>query len=187
MSKNHFCLCCSFFETADGWCAEEASRVFHNNCFLPGWSFECLRGIREERRAKLTKRLFRNVCQLLPSNCPLQRRVNKLPAHCWPLINTLSLEPNCWVLTGRGQDVAQTLLQKCVRTHCATITTHRNVHRVYSERCLIGSLMWTAANFSLAQQQWVHANEMAEPNPGHVCSCLMSWELWLQSEHLLQK
>lgn len=28
---------------------------------------------------------------------------------------------------------------------------------------------------------------MAEPNPGRVCSCLMSWELWLQSEHLLQK
>lgn len=28
---------------------------------------------------------------------------------------------------------------------------------------------------------------MAEPNPGHVCSCVMSWELWLQSEHLLQK
>lgn len=28
---------------------------------------------------------------------------------------------------------------------------------------------------------------MAEPNPDHVCSCLMSWELWLQSEHLLQK
>lgn len=28
---------------------------------------------------------------------------------------------------------------------------------------------------------------MAKPNLGPVCSCLMSWELWLQSEHLLQK
>lgn len=28
---------------------------------------------------------------------------------------------------------------------------------------------------------------MVNPKPGHVSSCLMSWELWLQSEHLLQK
>lgn len=28
---------------------------------------------------------------------------------------------------------------------------------------------------------------MAIPNARHVCSCLMSWELWLRSDHALQK
>lgn len=182
--QNHFCLC--FSERADRWCKEETGRAFHN-CFLPGWRFEWLRGIREEKRSELTKRLFRRICQLLPSNCELHRRVNKLPADHWPLINTLSLDPSCWVLTRRGQYVPQILPHKRARTHCTTIPTHRNVQHVYFKCCFIGSLMWIATNLCLAQKQWKHANEMAKPSLGCVCSCLMSWELWLWSEHILQK
>lgn len=49
------------------------------------------------------------------------------------------------------------------------------------------SLMWIATNFYLAQLRWQYENEIAKPNPGRVWSCIMDWELWLQSQHLLQK
>lgn len=142
-----------------------------NNVFLPEWRVECQRGTSEEDRP------IREVCQL-PSNCALQRRVNIPSADHWP-----SLMLCLWTVEHRYEG-GNMCLRRRPRTHCAAIAAHRNAQHAHFS---VGGIMWIATNFCLAQQQWKHVNEMAEPTPAHVWGYLLSWELWLLSECLIQK
>lgn len=75
--KNRLCLCRSVFPRK---LTDDAQRKLAE-CFTTTASF--LDGDSSTRGGEgqnLTKRPFRKVCQLLPSNCELQRRVNKRPA-----------------------------------------------------------------------------------------------------------
>lgn len=144
-------------------------------------------GEAKERRKGQSWQKWSFSAKFVASNCEPWRWVNKPCADRWPPVSTLCLDPNCWALTRRGRHVPPTVPQRtCEDT--VSRSQHTGMFGMFSLNAL-SQAAWCALQqmFYSARQQWKHANEMAKPNPGLVGSCHRRGELWLQSQHLLQK
>lgn len=153
--------------------------------FLAG----CSGGIRGEKRVKTDKEAVEESLSAPPfQNCKRHWRVNKPPADCWPLINTLFGSHGAECRNAKGAMRASKRCSRNLRQQTVPQAQHTGMLSAFAiKRCFYSSQNDVDRHkFLLGTQQWKHANEMVEQNPGHVCSCLMSWELWLHSEHLLQ-
>lgn len=185
--QNNAQICLCFSQRADRWCAEEAGWVFHNNCFLPGW----LLGRNKRRKTGQNRQRGRWGGFVSSSLSKLRAAPEGKQTACrLPTPNQYSLwEPRRWVSkTRKGAMRASKRCTRNLRQQTAPQAQHTGMSSALAiKRCFYSSQNDVDGHkFLLGTQQWKHANEMAEQNPGRVCSCLMSWELWLHSEHLLQ-
>lgn len=122
--------------------------------FLAG----CSGGIRGEKQVKTDKEAVEEGLSAPPfQNCERHRRVNKPPADCRPLINTL--------FGSHGAGCRKREKGRCVPRNAAPETCDNKLHRKHNtQECRARSplnaaftphrMMWTAANFCLA-----HNNE----------------------------
>lgn len=141
-----------------------------------------VRLVAKDKRQERVRGGNEKVCRLLLPNC--KKSGIKPPAECWTT-STLSLHRawgNSWL-----NHYYKKHKETCENTtHCSTI--RKNAQHVYFECRFTGRLMCRAKNVCLAQPQGRHVNEKRiKPNPSRVRSCLINWELWVESDHIQQK